>query len=216
MAHSTDPLAHAHGTATEWLRVVAEVLDTEDRVFAHRVLRAWLHVVRDRLPVDGAAHLAAQLPEFLRGVFYEGWTPSRVPVAHDVALFRREFAHEAGVGVGEVPELSGRVFEGLDSLFSPGQLDHVLDAFPVRLGDELTGRVAEGDDELDDQVPGPAGPDDARLAALEDSVRSLTDALAVLARGLEDLPTQVRAEDGTARAAQEAHRILLARGVAAR
>lgn len=215
MARSTDPLAHAHGTAAQWLRVVSDVLDTEDRAFTHRVLRAWLHVVRDRLPVDGAAHLAAQLPEFLRGVFYEGWTPSRVPVAHDADLFRRAFAHEAGVGVAEVPDLAGRVFEALDSLFSPGQLDHVLDAFPTRLCDELTGRAAE-DVEDDVEVPATTPTDDARLAALEDSVRSLTDALAILARGLEDLPTQVRAEDGTARAAQEAHRILLARGVAVR
>jgi hypothetical protein len=27
-----------------------------------------------------AAHVAAQLPELLRGVFYDGWNPSKVPV----------------------------------------------------------------------------------------------------------------------------------------
>jgi len=34
----------------------------------------------DRLPITIAANFAAQLPELLRGVFYDGWSPSRVPI----------------------------------------------------------------------------------------------------------------------------------------
>jgi uncharacterized protein (DUF2267 family) len=36
-------------------------------------------VLRERLTVDEAAQLAAQLPELLRGVFYEGFDPTRQP-----------------------------------------------------------------------------------------------------------------------------------------
>jgi uncharacterized protein (DUF2267 family) len=50
-----------------WLADVATSFGTEDRRLAYRVTRSWLHTLRDRLPVTVAAHVAAQLPELLRG-----------------------------------------------------------------------------------------------------------------------------------------------------
>ncbi len=46
---------------------------------AYRALRAALHVLRDRLTVDQAAHLGAQLPMLVRGFYYEGWHPAAAP-----------------------------------------------------------------------------------------------------------------------------------------
>jgi uncharacterized protein (DUF2267 family) len=97
MTHQNDPVAHAHQKAREWLNVIGGQLGTEDHPYVYRVTRTWLHVVRDRLTVDSAVHLAAQLPEFLRGVFYDGWTPSRVPVRYNAEKFTRLFAREAGI-----------------------------------------------------------------------------------------------------------------------
>lgn len=51
-----------------WLGEVAEELGTVDRQQAYRVLRAYLQALRDRLPVDEVAQLAAQLPELIRGM----------------------------------------------------------------------------------------------------------------------------------------------------
>lgn len=65
-----------------WLDEVAKQLGTEDHRLAYRVLRAYLHALRDRLTVDEAAQLAAQLPELIRGVYYEGWKPSATPVRY--------------------------------------------------------------------------------------------------------------------------------------
>jgi uncharacterized protein (DUF2267 family) len=83
--------------ATAWVNDVADAFDTTDTQFAYRVLRAWLHALRDRLTVPTAAHFAAQLPELLRGVFYDGWNPSRVPVRLSLLEYSDHFATEAGI-----------------------------------------------------------------------------------------------------------------------
>lgn len=72
-------LEHGIHATNVWLRDVGAELQTDSHQEAYRALRATLHVLRDRLPVDEAAQLAAQLPDLLRGVYYEGWNPSKTP-----------------------------------------------------------------------------------------------------------------------------------------
>jgi uncharacterized protein (DUF2267 family) len=57
----------------EWLEDVCDALETDDTRYAYRLLKAYLHVVRDSLPLEDAARVSAQLPHLLRGVFYDGW-----------------------------------------------------------------------------------------------------------------------------------------------
>jgi uncharacterized protein (DUF2267 family) len=79
-----------------WINDLAEELGTEDVHEAYRVLRAFLQALRDHLSVDEAAQLAAQLPIFVRGVFYEGWDPSGTPThTRDVDSFLTRIAAEA-------------------------------------------------------------------------------------------------------------------------
>ncbi|HET6505026.1 MAG TPA: DUF2267 domain-containing protein [Amycolatopsis sp.] len=208
MTPQNDPLARARHTAREWLTTVASWLGTEDRDYTYRALRAWLHLVRDRLTVDSAAHLAAQLPELLRGVYFEGWVPSRVPVRYGVAEFTGLFAREAGISPSDVPRTVTAVSAALSERFSPGQLDHALALMPAGLRGELSG-------EADTAAPAPRKPtrgptEHLRLNALEDSVLALTEAVATLARGLEQLPQEEPGTGRMAKAAQEAHRILMA------
>ena len=59
-----------------WLRGLMENLHLTDRQEAYHDLRVTLHALRDRLTVEEAAHLAAQLPMLIRGLYYEGGTPT--------------------------------------------------------------------------------------------------------------------------------------------
>jgi uncharacterized protein (DUF2267 family) len=63
----------------EWIGSIAAAAHLEKRD-AYKALRAVLQTMRDRLPLNDAVHFAAQLPMFLRGLFYEGWEPSQVPI----------------------------------------------------------------------------------------------------------------------------------------
>ncbi|MEH6742997.1 DUF2267 domain-containing protein [Hyphomonas sp.] len=67
-----DSLHHTNS----WLKDIMEDLGWADRPAAYSALRASLHALRDRLTIEEGAHLAAQLPLMLKGVFYDGWKPA--------------------------------------------------------------------------------------------------------------------------------------------
>ena len=71
-----------------WLKDLMERLNTQDRHHAYSTLRAVLHGLRDRIGPENAAHLGAQLPMLLRGLFYEGWDPTGKPTKerHEAAF----------------------------------------------------------------------------------------------------------------------------------
>jgi uncharacterized protein (DUF2267 family) len=64
---------------------------------SYAALRAVLHPLRDRLPVETAAQFGAQLPTLIRGVYYDGWKPAETPVKMSNEEFferiRREFPY---------------------------------------------------------------------------------------------------------------------------
>jgi uncharacterized protein (DUF2267 family) len=124
-------LDHGIDKTIQWLADVADEFGTGDRRFAYRVTRAWLHTLRDRLPVPVAAHFAAQLPELLRGVFYDGWNPSRVPVKYGPAGYARRFARDAGIADSDVPRAASLVAPVVRRHVSGGALDEALHALPA-------------------------------------------------------------------------------------
>ncbi|RFS81382.1 DUF2267 domain-containing protein [Actinomadura spongiicola] len=97
----------------------------EQRNVSYDALRAVLHALRDRLTVDECAHLAAQLPLLVRGVHYEGWDPSRVPVKMGREEFlqrvRRDFPHE----VGDTEQLVSTVLQALRQYVTEGEWEDI-------------------------------------------------------------------------------------------
>jgi uncharacterized protein (DUF2267 family) len=118
--------------SNEWLNSLARRLGT-DRRDAYRILRAYFHVLRDRLTVDEAAHLAAQLPHLLRGVFYEGWDPSRTPETYrHEETFLSRFAEAALLPGPEEAAVAARAAtEVLREHVTPGEMEDVLRMLPA-------------------------------------------------------------------------------------
>jgi uncharacterized protein (DUF2267 family) len=111
---------HTLRTTNRWLGDIRLRLGEEGAPHTFRLLRAVLHVLRDHLPVNHVASLAAQLPLLLRGVFYEGWDPGGKPDK------RRH-------GVDFVEQVKARI--------APDSLDHpewAIRAILTALGDHLT------------------------------------------------------------------------------
>lgn len=114
-----------------WLKDVMSELDWTDYQRAYRALRAVLHALRDRLTVEEATDLGAQLPMLVRGFYYEGWNPSHTPVAERK---RHEFlGHVAGQlrDDGADPEqISRAVFKVLTKHVSQGEINDVRQSLP--------------------------------------------------------------------------------------
>lgn len=118
-----------------WLNDLAAQLGTDDQREAYRVLRAYLHALRDRLPVDEAAQLAAQLPELIRGIYYEGWNPSSTPVRYrNFAEFLDRVASEATLdGETAASYAVGAAAEVLRRHVSAGEIDDIRAILPEEL-----------------------------------------------------------------------------------
>ena len=91
-----------------WINELDDRLGWADKHRSYRLLRTVLQAVRDWLSVNEAAGFGAQLPELLRGIYYEHWRPATTPVknrhkADFIAKNRKRFpdrSHHVYVGCG--------------------------------------------------------------------------------------------------------------------
>jgi uncharacterized protein (DUF2267 family) len=105
---------------------------------SYDALRAVLHALRDRLVVTEAADMAAQLPMLIRGLFYEGWKPAKVPVKMSREEFlgrvRREFPFEVAGGPGLLLE---RVVQAIRRYVTEGEWQDIRSGLPRDLAEML-------------------------------------------------------------------------------
>ncbi|MGR3321807.1 MAG: DUF2267 domain-containing protein [Pseudooceanicola sp.] len=119
-------LDHAPQVFAEWLNELADDLDIE-KSRAYPLLHATLHAVRDFLTVDEAADLAAQLPVLVRGVFYDGWNPSKTPVKprNKADFLARIDAQFQKAPLEDTERAASAVFDLLRRHVSWGEFDQV-------------------------------------------------------------------------------------------
>ena len=125
--------------AASWVKGMMTQLRTDDEDKALHALRAGLQALRDRLSVEEAAQLAAQLPLIIRGMFFEGWDPSGKPLR---IRHREDFLRLVGKKYGREDTAAADIvlatFHVLEDHVSRGEITDVMMGLP----DELIDLVA--------------------------------------------------------------------------
>lgn len=114
-----------------WLNFLQHQLNINRREDAYRLLKGVLHELRDRLPVTEAAHLGAQLPTLIRGLYYEGFRP-RETGKKDKSLqpFLKSVEKKMPRFYPKTPsELVKGVFELLNEYISAGEIKDIKSCF---------------------------------------------------------------------------------------
>jgi uncharacterized protein (DUF2267 family) len=119
-----------------WLNDLMSELDWEDKPHkAYMALRTVLHALRDRLMVEEAVQLGAQLPMLIRGFYYEGWTlkgkPHKERHKEDfLDHIRKAFKDDVTVNPNQVCRA---VFRVLVKHTSKGEIEDVKHVLPKAL-----------------------------------------------------------------------------------
>lgn len=134
-------LDHSVDITNVWLAELAASLGTDDRQHAYRILRAFLHTLRDGLSVGESADLVAQLPIVLRGVYFQNWQPHRRPRRyHDRCAFLRRFAEEAGLeNEADVQYAAATALGELSRHVSVGEVGDLMRVLPPDVRELLAG-----------------------------------------------------------------------------
>lgn len=128
------PVAHAVQSIQTWLKELQSKGELADEEAAYRVLRAVLHQLRDRLTLEEAVDLGAQLPVMVRGLYYEGWRPHAVPrKVRTKEQFLEELSAEILPITYPVEWAVTAVFALLTHHCDPGQIHDVMGQLPEDL-----------------------------------------------------------------------------------
>jgi uncharacterized protein (DUF2267 family) len=119
-----------------WLNDVMRELGWEDeRPRAYLALRTVLHALRDRLTVEEAMHLGAQLPMLIRGFYYEGWTLTDKPLKERhreefLAHIKHAFRNDERM---DPEQIARGVFQVLTRRISEGEIEDIKHLLPAEL-----------------------------------------------------------------------------------
>jgi uncharacterized protein (DUF2267 family) len=133
-ANGLDVFDRTLETTHIWLNEICNDLGPDKQV-AWKVLSTVLHKLRDRLTLNLAAHLGAQLPLMIRGIYYDQFEPGKMP---SESRSRDEFVADVAEWLSDTrpvdPEEAVRsVFRVLSRHISEGQINKVRDALPKGL-----------------------------------------------------------------------------------
>jgi uncharacterized protein (DUF2267 family) len=118
-----------------WINELDERLGWNNKGRSYRLLKTVLHTLRDCLQTNEAVDLAAQLPELLRGAYYEQWRPTTTPVkkrskADFIARVENSFRRDP---LAQPSQSVTAVFELLSKKITAGEIEDVRNALPEEL-----------------------------------------------------------------------------------
>jgi uncharacterized protein (DUF2267 family) len=121
-------------TTNIWLDEIMEEIGP-DRQAAWHALGAVLRALRDRLPLELAVHLGAQLPLLVRGAYYEQWhlgghgaPPRKLDDFLEVVATNLQ-----GTRPMSLEDVTRTVFRTLAGHVDAGQVRKVVDALPIEI-----------------------------------------------------------------------------------
>jgi uncharacterized protein (DUF2267 family) len=117
-----------------WLKEIMDDLGP-DRQRAYHALRAVLHTLRDRLTVEEAAHLSAQLPLLVRGIYFEGWHPAHKPTRE---RSQEDFLEQVSARLQGIEPINSEaatrsVFKVIKENVTDTEVAHVRDMLPKQI-----------------------------------------------------------------------------------
>ncbi|MGQ3888579.1 DUF2267 domain-containing protein [Legionella sp. CNM-1927-20] len=121
-------------TTYKWLDEFKEFGHFRDESQCYSILRIVLHSLRDRLPPDLAAHLAAQFPMILKGVYYDGWDPSKpISRAETLEEFIEPISREMGNLNVDIRQAVQDCMKFIYSKLDGNIAEKVMNALPIKL-----------------------------------------------------------------------------------
>ncbi|MFC4018694.1 DUF2267 domain-containing protein [Micromonospora sp. GCM10011542] len=110
----------------------------DQRNQSYAALRTVLHLLRDRMPVQESVEFAQQLPVLVRGIYFDGWNPSNVPIK----LNRDDFLYEVRQGFpydveGGPEKVAQVVLDTLRRHVTQGEWQDVKETMPSDLAKML-------------------------------------------------------------------------------
>ncbi|HSO06701.1 MAG TPA: DUF2267 domain-containing protein [Pelomicrobium sp.] len=117
--------------ANEWVSEIGEEMKDPDPQRAYHALRGTLFALRDRMPATNAAHLSAQLPTLVRGIFYDGYRFVDKPERTDrEALLERVRGELATTGRTDAETAVGAVLRVMERRLEKAEMDKVKENMP--------------------------------------------------------------------------------------
>jgi uncharacterized protein (DUF2267 family) len=121
----------------EWVHLVQKELRWANEQRGYTALRAVLHALRDRMTLEEIAQFAAQLPTFVRGLYYEGWDPTHTPLRkRDAESFLSQIRaafKKTSQPVVDAENIARAVFRVIESRVSAGEIEDLKSLLPARM-----------------------------------------------------------------------------------
>ncbi len=135
--HGLEALDHTVQLTHVWINALDERLRWNSKARAYRLLKSVLHALRDWLPHEEAADLAAQLPTLLRGAYYEQWRSATTPVkdrrrADFLARIDAAFAADP---LADTAAAVTAAFDVLSEKISMGEVEDLRGSLPEEIRD---------------------------------------------------------------------------------
>ena len=133
MHHSTVPQIEDAVQQTDvWLGELMVLLSCDRRDRAYYALKTVMPLLRSCLPAAEAAHLSAHLPALVRAMYFEGWRPSREPVADaEVDAFLLHISSALNTSCGKPEDVAHAIFELIARHLTPDTRARIRSTLPT-------------------------------------------------------------------------------------